>query len=168
MRIREAEHKDLSIILTIMNDAIVHTTSIYDYKPRDHDFVENWFEKKRTDKMPVLVAEKNGGLVAYGSYGIFRAWEAYKFSVEHSIYVQQDFQGQGIGKQLLIALVDRAKKDGYHTMIAGIDADNQKSYAFHKKLGFAEVGKFKEVGYKFDRWLDLVFMQLMLSEIQDK
>ena len=106
--------------------------------------------------------------VAYGSYGIFRAWEAYKFSVEHSIYVQQDFQGQGIGKQLLIALVERAKKDGFHTMIAGIDADNEKSYAFHKKLGFVEVGKFKEVGYKFDRWLDLVFMQLMLDEIPDK
>jgi L-amino acid N-acyltransferase len=163
MQIREAEHKDLPIILEIMNDAIVHTTSIYDYKIRDHVFVENWFDKKRTDKMPVLVAEISGRSVAYGSYGIFRAWEAYKFSVEHSIYVQQDFQGQGIGKQLLIALVERAKTDGFHTMIAGIDADNHKSCAFHKKLGFVEVGKFKEVGYKFDRWLDLVFMQLMLN-----
>jgi L-amino acid N-acyltransferase YncA len=168
MRIREAEHKDLSIILEIMNDAIVHTTSIYDYKTRDHDFVEKWFDKKRTDNMPVLVAEIAGNAVAYGSYGIFRAWEAYQFSVEHSIYVQQDFQGQGIGKQLLIALVERAEKDGFHTMIAGIDADNEKSIAFHKKLGFVEVGKFKEVGHKFDRWLDLVFMQLMLNEIPGK
>ena len=163
MQIREAEQKDLSIILDIMNDAIVNTTSIYDYKTRGHEFVENWFARKRLDELPVLVAEMNGTSVAYGSYGIFRAWEAYKFSVEHSIYVQRDFQGQGIGKQLLIALVERAKKDGFHTMIAGIDADNQKSYAFHKKLGFVEVGKFKEVGYKFDRWLDLVFMQLMLE-----
>jgi L-amino acid N-acyltransferase len=168
MQIREAEHRDLDIILDIMNDAIINTTSIYDYKPRGHAFVENWFDKKRLDNMPVLVAEVNGNTVAYGSYGIFRAWEAYKFSVEHSIYVQQDFQGQGIGKQLLIALVERAKKDGFHTMIAGIDADNQKSYAFHKKLGFVEVGKFKEVGYKFDKWLDLVFMQLMLDEIPDR
>jgi phosphinothricin acetyltransferase len=113
--------------------------------------------------MPVLVCEINGQAVAYGSYGIFRAWDAYKFSVEHSIYVHKNFQGQGIGKQLLIALIDKAKQDGYHTMIAGIDADNQKSCEFHKKLGFFEVGRFKEVGYKFDRWLDLVFMQLMLN-----
>jgi L-amino acid N-acyltransferase len=163
MQIREAAHKDLSIILDIMNDAIVNTTSIYDCKTRSHEFVENWFARKRMDNLPVLVAEINGSAVAYGSYGIFRAWEAYKFSVEHSIYVQQEFQGLGIGRQLLIALIKRAKIDGFHTMIAGIDADNQKSYAFHQKLGFVEVGKFKEVGYKFDRWLDLVFMQLMLK-----
>jgi len=114
--------------------------------------------------MPVLVCEIDGQAVAYGSYGAFRAWDAYKFSVEHSIYVQKNFQGQGIGKQLLVALVDKAKKGGFHTMIAGIDADNQKSYDFHKKLGFFEVAKFKEVGYKFDRWLDLIFMQLMLND----
>jgi len=110
MQIRAAEHKDLSIILDIMNDAIVNTTSIYDYKTRNNEFVENWFDKKHLDNMPVLVAEINGSVVAYGSYGIFRAWEAYKFSVEHSIYVRPDFQGQGIGKQLLIALIERAKK----------------------------------------------------------
>jgi len=165
MHIREAQPKDLPIILDIMNDAILNTTSIYDYGARTNEFVENWFNKKRLDNMPVFVCEINANTVAYGSYGIFRAWDAYKFSVEHSIYVQKDFQGQGIGKQLLIALIDKAKKDGYHTMIAGIDAANQKSYDFHKKLGFFEVGKFKEVGYKFERWLDLVFMQLMLKEI---
>lgn len=168
MQIREAEHKDLNIILEIMNDAIINTTSIYDYKTRNYEFAENWFDKKHLDNMPLLVAEINGTAVAYGSYGIFRAWEAYKFSVEHSIYVQHDFQGQGIGRQLLIALIERAKKDGFHTMIAGIDAENQKSYEFHKKMGFVEVGKFKEVGYKFDRWLDLVFMQLILNEIPVK
>lgn len=168
MFIREAQHKDLGIILDIMNDAILNTTSIYDYAIRSTEFAENWFTKKRLDNMPVLVCEIDGHAVAYGSYGIFRAWDAYKFSVEHSIYVQEDFRGQGIGKQLLIALIGRAKKDGFHTMIAGIDADNQKSYDFHKKLGFAEVGKFREVGYKFDRWLDLIFMQLMLKEIPGK
>jgi phosphinothricin acetyltransferase len=163
MPIREAQHKDLEIILDIMNDAIVNTTSIYDYGIRSTEFVENWFNKRQQDKMPVLVCEINGQAVAYVSYGIFRAWDAYKFSVEHSIYVHKNFQGQGIGKQLLIALIDKAKQNGYHTMIAGIDADNQKSCEFHKKLGFFEVGRFKEVGYKFDRWLDLVFMQLMLN-----
>ena len=168
MFIREAQQKDLSIILDIMNDAILHTTSIYDYEIRTAQFVENWFNKKRLDNMPVLVAELNGSAVAYGSYGIFRSWDAYKFSVEHSIYVQKNFQGQGIGKQLLIALISRAKNDGYHTMIAGIDADNQESYDFHQKFGFFEAGRMKEVGYKFDRWLDLVFMQLMLTEIPGK
>jgi L-amino acid N-acyltransferase len=162
MFIREAEQQDLQIILDIMNDAILNTTSIYDYRVRTNEFVENWFNKKQADKMPVLVCESNNKTVAYGTYGIFRAWDAYKFSVEHSIYVQRDFQGQGIGKQLLMALIGKAKKDGYHTMIAGIDASNQKSCDLHKKLGFNEAGRFKEVGYKFDKWLDLVFMQIML------
>jgi L-amino acid N-acyltransferase len=162
MFIREAEHKDLPIILDIMNEAIVNTTSIYDYGIRTHEFVGNWFTKKHSDKMPVLVCEINKETVAYGSYGIFRPWDAYKFSVEHSIYVRPDFQGQGIGKQLLLALIEKAQKGDYHTMIAGIDASNQKSCDFHQKLGFIEVGKFKEVGYKFGKWLDLVFMQLML------
>ena len=164
MFIREAELKDLPIILDIMNDAILNTTSIYDYGIRNNEFVEKWFNKKQLDKMPVLVCEINNNTVAYGSYGIFRAWDAYKFSVEHSIYVHKDFRGRGTGKQLLMALIEKAKKDGYHTMIAGIDADNQNSLNFHKKLGFREVGKFNEVGFKFDRWLDLVFLQLMLNE----
>jgi L-amino acid N-acyltransferase len=164
MHIRYAEQKDLPVILEIMNDAILTTTSIYDYRIRSHEFVEIWYNKKNSEKLPVLVCEINGTAVAYGSYGIFRAWDAYKFSIEHSIYVQKDFQGQGIGKQLLIALIEKARTNGYHTMIAGIDAGNQKSYDFHKKLGFVEIGKFKEVGYKFDRWLDLIFMQLMLKD----
>jgi phosphinothricin acetyltransferase len=162
MIIREAEHRDLDIILEIMNDAILNTTAIYDYGIRDREFVENWFDKKQNDNMPVLVSEVNGNVVAYGSYGIFRAWDAYRFSVEHSIYVKKDFQQRGFGKQLLNALIDRSKKDGYHTMIAGIDAANHNSYLFHKNLGFVEAGRIREVGYKFDRWLDLIFMQLML------
>jgi L-amino acid N-acyltransferase len=164
MPVREAQQKDLSIILDIMNDAILNTTSIYDYGRRSNEFVENWFTKKRFERMPVLVCEINGNVIAYSSYGIFRAWDAYKSSVEHSIYVHKNFRGRGIGKQLLIALIEKAKTDGYHTMIAGIDADNQKSYDFHKKLGFFEAGRFREVAYKFDRWLDLIFMQLMLNE----
>lgn len=162
MIIREAEHRDLDIILEIMNDAILNTTAIYDYGKRNREFVDNWFNKKRNNNMPVLVSEVNENVVAYGSYGIFRAWDAYRFSVEHSIYVKKDFQQRGIGKQLLNALIDQSKKDGYHTMIAGIDAANQGSYLFHKNLGFAEAGRIREVGYKFDRWLDLIFMQLML------
>jgi L-amino acid N-acyltransferase len=164
MLIREAEHRDLPVILDIMNDAIINTTSIYDYNTRTSEFAETWLNKKQADKMPVLVCEQNNQTVAYGSYGIFRPWDAYKYSVEHSIYVAHEFRGKGIGQQLLIALIERAKMDGYHTMIAGIDAANEKSCAFHEKLGFKKIGQFKEVGYKFDQWLDLVFMQLMLVE----
>jgi L-amino acid N-acyltransferase len=163
MLVRKAKHKDLPFILEIMNDAILTTTSIYDYKERNDEFVQTWFNKKRTDNMPIYVYDIDNQAIAFGSYGIFRAWDAYKFSVEHSIYVHKNFQGQGIGKKLLSALIEAAIKDGYHTMIAGIDAANQKSYDFHKKFGFTEVGRFKEVGYKFDRWLDLIFMQRMLS-----
>jgi L-amino acid N-acyltransferase YncA len=161
---REAEERDLQGILAIMNEVILNTTSIYDYSPRDLAYVSDWFIKKQRDKMPVLVAEANQQIVGYGSYGIFRAWDAYQFCVEHSIYVHKDYQDHGIGKELMKRLIERARKDGFHTMVAGIDALNVKSCKFHEKLGFFEVGRFREVGYKFDRWLDLIFMQLMLKD----
>ena len=160
--IRNAEHRDLPIILEIMNEAILNTTAIYDYKSRSMEFVEAWFSKKQADNLPIIVYELEGVSVGYGTYGVFRAWEAYKFSLEHSIYVHVDHQGKGIGKTLLTALIEAAKKGGYHTMIGGIDAANQKSCEFHAQFGFVEAGRIKDAGYKFDRWLDLVFMQLML------
>ena len=145
-----------------MNDAVQNTTSIYDYHPRTEGFVENWFVQKQKDKMPVLVYELENQVIGYGSYGIFRAWDAYRFSVEHSVYVHKDHRGKGIGRRLLEALILQAKTDGYHTMIAGIDSDNTASMCLHATLGFKEAGRFSEVGFKFDRWLNLVFMQLML------
>ena len=160
--LRNAEHRDLPIILEIMNEAILNTTAIYDYKSRDEAYVEAWFAKKQADNLPVLVYELEGKAVGYGTYGAFRAWEAYKYSIEHSIYVHINHQGKGIGKKLLVALIDAAKAGGYHTMIGGIDASNQKSCDFHAQSGFVEAGRIKDAGYKFDRWLDLVFMQLML------
>ncbi|MDQ3290509.1 MAG: N-acetyltransferase family protein, partial [Bacteroidota bacterium] len=140
---REAEEKDLPPILEIMNDAILNTTSIYDYNPRNDEFVKDWFKRKQSAKMPILVGEADNHTVGYGTYGIFRAWDAYKFSVEHSIYVHKDYQGHGIGKQLMTNLIQRAERDGYHTMIAGIDALNTKSCQFHKQFGFLEVGRLK-------------------------
>lgn len=162
MNIRNATQKDLPIILEIMNEAILNTTAIYDYKSRDEAYVEAWFAKKQADNFPVIVYELEGNAVGYGTYGAFRAWEAYKYSIEHSIYVHVNHQGKGIGKKLLEALINAAKKGGYHTMIGGIDAANQKSCDFHAQFGFIEVGRIKDAGYKFDRWLDLVFMQLIL------
>ena len=108
--------------------------------------------------MPVVVAEMNGTVVGYGTYGIFRPWDGYRYSIEHSMYVHNDSRGLGIGKLIMSELIKRATTEGYHTMIAGIDASNNGSYEFHKKLGFIEIGTFKEIGYKFNKWLDLIFM----------
>ncbi len=159
---RPAVEEDLPVILEIMNDAILHTTSVYDYAPRNMEYVQKWFAQKKNDGMPVLVIGEQGQAKGYGSFGIFRAWAAYRFSVEHSIYVHKNFRGGGLGKQLLTDLVTEARGGGYHTMIAGVDAANKKSIDFHRNAGFDEVGRFREVGFKFNRWLDLVFMQRML------
>lgn len=162
MKIREAVKEDLPVILDIMNDAILNSTTIYDYNARTPEFVNNWFVKKQSDNMPVLVCEDEGKTIGFGSYGIFRAWDAYKYSAEHSIYIANGYRGRGMGGKLLERLIDLAKQQGFHTLIAGIDADNTGSCEFHSKYGFVEVGRFREVGYKFDKWLDLVFMQLIL------
>ena len=159
---RPAVEEDLRVILEIMNDAILHTTSVYDYTTRSMEYVEKWFAQKKTDGMPVLVIGEPGEAKGYGSFGIFRAWAAYRFSVEHSIYIHKNSRGGGLGKQLLTDLIAEARGGGYHTMIAGVDAANKKSIDFHRNAGFEEVGRFREVGFKFNRWLDLVFMQRML------
>ena len=162
MSIRYATQDDLPVILEIMNDAILNTTAIYDYHPRTAEYVSNWLSKKHNDGLPVIVCEQDDIVTGFGSYGIFRPWDGYKYSAEHSIYVSQEFRGKGMGGLLLQNLIDLARKQNFHTLIAGIDADNASSCAFHEKYGFVEVGRFREVGYKFDRWLDLVFMQLLL------
>lgn len=162
LQIREATLHDLEAVLEIINHAIIHTTAVYDYQPRTLQTQQTWFEKKQTDGLPVLIAESDNKVVGFGSYGIFRPWDGYRYSAEHSIYVAHDVRGHGIGGKLMQSLIAKAKAQQFHTLIAGIDADNQVSYDFHLKYGFVEVGRFREVGHKFDRWLDLVFMQLML------
>ena len=162
IQLREATERDIPVILKIVNQAILHSTAIYDYEPRSIETQQLWFEKKQAEKMPVIVAEYEDQTIGFGSYGIFRPWAAYRFSVEHSIYVSESFRGQGVGGKLLEALINLARQQGFHTMIAGIDAENTHSIAFHEKYGFEEAGRFKEVGFKFNRWLDLVFMQLFL------
>ncbi|RFC55689.1 GNAT family N-acetyltransferase [Brumimicrobium aurantiacum] len=161
--IREAEERDVERILEIINYEILNSTVVYDYKERTYDFQLNWLKQKKKDGMPVIVAEGENGVIGYGTFGIFRPFDGYQFSVEHSIYVDKDFRTHGIGKQLLQGLITLAKKGGFHTMIAGVDASNERSIEFHKKFGFTEVGTFKEVGFKFEKWLDLLFMQLLLK-----
>jgi L-amino acid N-acyltransferase len=162
LHIREASLRDLEAVLEIINHAIVHSTAVYDYQPRTLQTQQAWFEKKQADGLPVLIAELDNQVVGFGSYGIFRPWEGYRYSAEHSIYVAHQVRGHGIGGKLMQGLIEKARSQQFHTLIAGIDADNQASYEFHRKYGFVEAGRFREVGYKFGRWLDLVFMQLML------
>lgn len=162
MKIRLATLKDIPEILEIINYEIENSTVVYDYTKRSLEKQLQWFAAKKESGMPVLVVEKENKILGFGTFGIYRPWDAYKFSVEHSIYVSNSSREIGVGKALMEELIFLAKKEGYHTMIAGIDAENKGSYLFHEKFGFKEVGRFNEVGYKFDRWLDLIFMQLHL------
>ena len=161
--IRKAVEKDLPDMLDIYNDAIVNTTAVYDYKPHTLDMRKKWFEDKAKNNIPVLVAETDHQISGFASYGPFRAWAAYKYSVEHSVYVHQNFRRQGIAKKLLQVLIEEVKQKDLHTIIAGIDASNSVSIHLHKQLGFEEAGCIKQAGYKFGKWLDLLFMQLILE-----
>jgi len=162
IEIRPAFEKDLSQILDIYNDAILNTTAVYDYEPHTLNMRKHWFETKKDQGFPVFVAADNDEIVGFSSIGPFRPWAGYKYAVENSIYVKDGQRGKGIGKLLMQPLIDAAKEMKLHTIIAGIDADNKLSIEFHKQFGFVEVAHFKEVGWKFERWLDLVFMQLIL------
>ena len=163
IQIRPYQAKDTQAILDIINHNILNSTALYDYTIRTYEQQQNILEEKINKKFPVIIAELDGQVVGFGMYSEFRFREAYKFTVEHSVYVNESFYGKGIGKQLLQELIDLARKQKLHTMIAVIDAENQGSVEFHEKFGFKTVGIIKESGYKFNRWLDSVFMQLILE-----
>ena len=160
--IRHATENDLPQILDIYNDVIINTTAVYDYEPHTLEMRRQWFKTKEEQGLPVFVADENDKIVGLSSIGPFRAWAAYKYSVENSVYVAGDCRGKGIGKLLIPPLIDAAKGLKLHTIIAGIDATNEASLKLHKHFGFKEVAHFKEVGYKFNRWLDLKFLQLII------
>lgn len=163
IQIRPYQTEDTQAILDLINYNILHSTALYDYNIRSYEQQQNILQEKINKNFPVIVAELDGQVVGFGMYSEFRFREAYKFTVEHSVYVNEAFHGQGIGQQLLQELIHLAKKQKLHTMIAVIDAENQGSVAFHEQFGFKTVGIIKESGYKFDRWLDSVFMQLILE-----
>jgi phosphinothricin acetyltransferase len=151
-------------ILDIFNEAIANSTALYDYKPRSPQSMGPWFEAKRAGNFPVIGIEGGeGALLAFGSYGTFRGFPAYKYTVEHSVYVHKDHRGRGLGRTVMNALIAAARQNGVHAMIGGIDAANTGSIALHERLGFRHVGTLPEVGFKFGRWLDLAFYQLLLE-----
>jgi phosphinothricin acetyltransferase len=161
--IRPAGISDLAAILDIVNYSIIHTTANYNYEPQRLEDQFTWFEEKQSKNYPLLVADINGKAIGFSSYGKFREKIGYQFTVEHSVYVAEEHIGKGIGKLLLAKLIQIAKEQDYHTMIGGIDASNAASIAFHEKFGFTECGVIREAGFKFGRWLDLLFMQLVLK-----
>ena len=161
--IRSASEADLPEILEIYNDVILHTTAVYTYEPHTSEMRKAWYDDKVKAGYPVLVAEEDGHVIGLSSYGPFRAWPAYKYTVENSVYVAENSRGKGIARLLMQPLIDAARSQGYHAIIAGIDAANHASIGLHRHFGFEEVAHFREVGYKFGRWLDLTFMELLLE-----
>lgn len=161
--IRPATLNDLEEILAIYNDAIVNTTAVYSYHAQTLEDRKAWFEQKQADGYPVVVFDVDGHVAGFATFGPFRAWPAYKYSIEHSVYVNTDYRKQGIGRKLLQAIIDLAKAGEYKTLVAGIDAANDKSIWLHEKLGFTHSGTVRNAGYKFERWLDLAFYQLDLD-----
>ena len=163
IQIRPATEADLAAILSIVNQAILHTTAIYDYDARTPEQQKAWWKEKQAADFPVVVAEIHDVVVGFGTYGTFRIKVGYRFTVEHSVYVAENHWGKGIGKLILSHLIASAKAQKYHTMIGVIDASNGGSIAFHQKFGFTEIGVLKEVGFKFNKWLDVSLMQLVLE-----
>ena len=160
--IRDVKKADAAALLTIYNDAVVHTTSVWTEEPRTLEAQNQWLEEKRMSGRPVLVAEEQGAVLGFCSYGPFRSWPGYRHTVENMIYVAPDHRGKGVGSQLLGPLIERAREQQLHAIVAGIEAANTVSLKLHEKHGFVHVGQLKEVGTKFGRWLDLVFLQRIL------
>ena len=158
-----ASRQDLPQVLAIYNEVIRNSTAVYSEEEFTAARGEAWFDSKAASGFPMIVARDDSGIAGFGTFGEFRAWPCYRQTVEHSVHVRADRRGQGVGRALVVELMARAAASAKHVMIAGIDADNAVSLRLHRSLGFADVGHFHEVGFKFGRWLDLVFMECILS-----
>jgi len=162
------ESRHAGAILAILNDAIVNTTALYDYAPRPAASMVGWFAAKRAGGFPVLgIEDGQGTLLGFASYGTFRSFAAYKYTVEHSVYVHPEHRRRGIARQLLSALIDRARAQDLHLLVGALDAANTASIALHEGFGFTHAGTLPQAAYKFGRWLDLAFYQLRLETPRD-
>jgi L-amino acid N-acyltransferase len=160
--VHDATESDLEGIVGIYNEVIANSTAVFANAPVTLEERRGWWQARTAQGYPVLVVRDEHGVAAFGSFGDFRTWPGYRFTVEHTLHVRADARGRGIGTQLLRALIARAGALGKHVMIAGVDADNHASIRFHERLDFTRTGRLPEVGFKFDRWLDLVFLQRAL------
>ncbi len=164
MKILPATRDHLPAILAIYNEAVLNTTATYDYEPRTLEHRIAWFEEHLRDRYAVFVAlDESSTVVGWSALNQFHDRVGYRFTTELSVYVAAAHRGKRVGRQLLPPLVDAARRRGCHAMIAGIDAENEASIRLHATLGFEKVGHLKQVGFKFGRWLDVVFMELRLE-----
>lgn len=163
MRLAECTDMHKPLILDILNDAIVNTTALYEYRPRTLQLMDAWFEAKRQGDYPVIGAfDEEGDLLGFGTYGPFRNYPGFKYTVEHSVYVKGSARGKGVGTFLLEGVISKAVVQDYHVLVGAIDADNTASIRLHEKAGFSLSGKISQAGFKFGRWLDLAFYQMIL------
>lgn len=165
--IRPAIEADLPAILAIYNEVIANTTAAYVYEPHTLEMRRKWFDELKTGGWPVIVSETDGVVTGFGSIGVFRGKPGYRYSGEHTVHVHADHRGKGIGRALLLALIEEAKRLELRTLIGGIDAENAVSLRLHADLGFVETARMPDVAWKFGHWLELVFVQLMLPGPQN-
>lgn len=163
VRVRDATESDLPAVLAIYNDAIRNTTAVWADEPADLSSRLRWLRDRQGSGYPVLVAEMDSQVCGFASFGDFRGWAGYRHTAEHSVYVAEDLRGHGIGRKLLAVLLERAKAAGKHVLVGGVEAGNAASIGLHQALGFQEAGRLRQVGAKFGRWLDLVFLEIRLD-----
>src|SRR5438093_4102452 len=163
MKVRHATRDDLPGILEIYNEAVANTTASYDYEPRTLEHRIAWFEDHVKNNLPVFVAVNEAArVVGWSALNRYHDRKGYQFTTENSVYVAADLRGKGIGKLLLRPLVETARQRGRHVILAGIDAEIEASIQLHAAFGFVKVAHFNQVGFKFGRWLDVVYMELLL------
>jgi L-amino acid N-acyltransferase YncA len=163
MQIRDAIEADIDEITAIYNEVLTHSTAIYNNTPATREDRLAWWRARRDQGYPVVVATNNGRIAGFASFGDFRPWPGYRFTVEGTIHIHADTRGQGVGTELLKHIIERARTLGKHTMIAGVDSENAASLRFLERFGFERAGHLREVGFKFERFLDLVFLQYWIT-----
>ncbi|HVP59469.1 MAG TPA: GNAT family N-acetyltransferase [Myxococcaceae bacterium] len=163
MTFRDATEADVPAILAIYNDVLTRSTAIFSESPTTLEERLQWFRARRELGYPVLATTDATGIVGFASFGDFRSWPGYRHTVEHSVHVRADARGQGVGRELMTVLLERATGLGKHVMVAGVDAENLVSIRMHERLGFRRAGTLHQVGCKFGRWLDLTFLERRLD-----
>lgn len=163
--IRPACSEDLAQIMAIKNAEILHGTANWSEDPQTLDQFQNWFEHLQQNNYPLLVAHPvdSTTIAAYADYDAFSQIQGYRQTVEHSVFVHPDYNRQGLGQRLMLALIEHAKAQKIHVMVAAIDHVNVGSILLHEKLGFKQTGYMPQVGQKFGQWRDLVLMQRQLD-----
>ena len=163
IELRDATVADLPTIMDIYNDAVLNTTAIWNETLVDLDNRAAWLAARMERGFPVIVAVEQDRVLGYASFGDWRPFDGYRHTREHSVYVDRTVRGKGIGRLLMLSLIEHARAQGVHVLIGAVESGNAASIALHEKLGFRVAGTYTEVGKKFGRWLDLTSMQLMLE-----